>query len=117
LIRILPPTRTLPAVTGRRAVSHLGDGRQVVWEPGRAGAIAVDGEILRDTVPTALQTRFGAASPRAFYEAWTRAECSAKLRGIPILLWLGEFGLAGDPRLQLDTGLVGDAVVTTGRRT
>jgi hypothetical protein len=67
-------------------------------------------------VPRALAERFAPVSNRAFYVSWTRAECAAKLNGIPILLWLRRHGLAADSRLCIETVVTGDLVVTTARR-
>jgi hypothetical protein len=114
-VRILQPPARVHAQPGRRAVSYLGDGRQVVWEPERPGRIAVDAEVFSRPVPAALAARFGPSSARAFFAAWTQAECAAKLNAIPIVVWLRERGLQGDPRLETATHVIGDVVVTTAR--
>lgn len=102
----------------RRAVSYLSDGRQVVWEPREpGGTLAVDAELLDQPVPPALAARFLPVSREAFFVAWTQAECAAKLRAIPLLVWLRDHGLRGDPKLRTCTIVSGDLVVTIAQNT
>lgn len=73
------------------ARSHLADGRCLGWfvpaEPGTT--VAVDAE-LDVPPPPRLAERYG---PAGFWERWTRAECAAKLTGVPIGAWLSRHGL------------------------
>jgi hypothetical protein len=116
-VSVRPATQYVRPSPGTRAVSYLSDGRQVVWEPRDpcAGGLAVDAELLSQSVPPALATRFAPKSRLAFFVAWTQAECTAKLLSVPVLVWLREHGLRGDPHLRLRTILCRDIVITIGR--
>ena len=80
------------SLTGSVTRSYLPDGRCVAWvgpvAPGTA--IAVDAELVDVPVPTALARRFGVDG---FWRRWTRAECAAKLCGIPMATWVQRHGL------------------------
>jgi len=102
-----------------RAVSYLDDGRQVTWELAKRPhrRIACDAERLDQAVPRTLRHKFGVSDPESFFASWTRAEVSAKLSDIPILVWLQLHGL--DETLSsadIRTWVVADRliVVTTG---
>jgi len=117
-VTVLPASLYVRPCPNRRAVSYLSDGRQVVWEPREpGGALAVDAELLGQSVPPALAARFSPVSNEAFFVAWTRVECAAKLRAIPLLVWLRDRGLHGDPQLRMRTIVSGDLVVTIGQNT
>jgi hypothetical protein len=103
------------------ARSHLADGRCLGWfvpaEPGVR--VAVDAE-LDVPPPPGLVARYGGG---VFWERWTRAECAAKLTGVPIAGWLRRHGLEVPalPGLWLrtfrPTDLAPDLVVTLARLT
>ena len=80
------------SLTGAVTRSYLPDGRCVAWvgpvPPGTA--IAIDAELVNMPVPDALERRFGAEE---FWRRWTRAECAAKLSGIPMAVWVQRHGL------------------------
>jgi hypothetical protein len=80
------------SLTGSVARSYLSDGRCVAWVgPVPSGAaIAIDAELVDVPVPAALARRFGVDG---FWRRWTRAECAAKLSGIPMATWLQRHGL------------------------
>lgn len=72
--------------------TRLGDGRQLCWAPAAAldsMTYAVDAEIADRGVPVALGRRTGITRPDVFWPLWTRAEARAKVRDVPILVWIG----------------------------
>ena len=83
------PTDLVDAVTR----SHLADGRCVGWR-GKTPIgldVVVDAELGEQVVPGLLSRRFGIED---FWQRWTRAECAAKLTGVPIVDWIKRHGLA-----------------------
>ena len=105
-LRVGPPAEVVDAHTR----SHLPDGRVVGWYG--APGVVIDAEDATAAPPAALVARFGAED---FWGRWTRAECAAKLAGVPMQLWLGRHGL--DPVGALvETVRLGDLVVSIGRR-
>jgi len=88
-LRIGSPAAMASAVTR----SHLPDGRCVGWYgpvPDRA-TIVIDAESTDRAVPPALARRFG---EDGFWQRWTRAECAAKVSGVPMAVWVTTLGLA-----------------------
>ena len=112
-LRVGSSTSMASAVTR----SHLPDGRCVGWYgPVPDGAsIVIDAEFTDRTVPPALGRRFGHTD---FWLRWTRAECAAKLRDVPILVWLARSGLEpgdGDVYVTVESASLGpDVMVTFG---
>lgn len=82
--------------------SHLGDGRCVAWQ-GRAQDthIVIDAELANQKPPAQLSRKYGDDD---FWERWTRAECAAKLAGVPIAAWLRANGMTSLPgRIEVAT--------------
>ena len=69
--------------------SYLGDGRCVAWQAA-GDHIVIDAELADRPPPPMLARTHGAEE---FWERWTRAECAAKLAGVPIASWLRAQGL------------------------
>ena len=108
---------TRAELAGARTRTHLPDGR-VLGLVGPAEGLAgwvVDAELDVDP-PQALARRFGTDD---FWERWTRAECAAKLAGVPVQRWLGRHGLTDPDRLGFALSTVraesGSLVLSTGR--
>jgi hypothetical protein len=97
--------------------SRLADGREVACDrtapDGRA--VACDAELVAPPPPL-LAGAHGIRDPLAFATAWTRAECSAKLHDVPMLVWLRRNGLEPAADVELETTVTGDVVVTVGLR-
>lgn len=94
-VTVLPGGSDRPAGGAR---SYLADGRLVSWAPPGHPDLrwAIDAELADQPVPPALARRCGCADPALFWPCWTRAEVSAKLLDIPILVWVRRYGLAPD---------------------
>ena len=105
------------APAGIEARSYLADGRVVRWRPRVLSPlrIAVDAELADQSVPPALERRFGVADPRKFWTQWTRVEVCCKLLDVPVLQWLAIRGLASDvPEIAMHTQTLDGLVVTCG---
>lgn len=92
-LRINPPGVRELAISGRRAVCHLDDGRQVVWEPLRPPGrrLAVDAERADRLPRAAIAERHRLPCESApFALAWTELEVHCKLADVPIVVWLRE---------------------------
>lgn len=101
---------TSAGVADARSRSHLGDGRVVGWY-GTPGAV-IDAELASQQVPPAVASRYG---PVDFWVRWTRAECAAKLAGVPIPIWLRRHGLTEPVGVELHTIRLGGTIVTVGQ--
>lgn len=111
--------------------SYLSDGRGVGWNPPSTTSrwqAALDAERLDQRVPVVLQRlarRGSGLDPTSLpaeqlWQQWTRAEVLAKLLDVPILTWIGRYGLTLPDRLPtplpvaVRTLLVEDVVVSVG---
>ena len=72
----------------------------------------MDAEVADQPVPAALARRHRVATEQ-FWHDWTAAEVSAKLTGIPIVVWLRRYGFAALPGVT--TGHLHDLVVSVGQ--
>ncbi|EWT01147.1 hypothetical protein N865_11510 [Intrasporangium oryzae NRRL B-24470] len=100
--------------------TRLADGRLLCWAPGPllGGCVyAVDAEIAEQPVPRALGRRSGLLG-REFWRLWTRAEARAKVRDVPIIVWIDTVAWTADadlpdgPRVEVFTVEAGDLVVS-----
>lgn len=100
--------------------TRLADGRLLCWAPDsvlEGCAYAVDAEIAEQPVPRALARRSGLVG-REFWRLWTRAEARAKVRDVPIIVWIDRVEWTADadlpdgPRVEVDTVEIGDLVVS-----
>ena len=72
----------------------------------------MDAEVADQPVPAALARRHRVATEQ-FWHDWTAAEVSAKLTGVPIVVWLRRYGFAALP--GVNTGRLDDLVVSVGQ--
>jgi hypothetical protein len=121
------PVEVWPAGADHRCVggthTRVADGRLLCWSPEdlpAAASCAVDAEIATQPVPPALRRRSGIADPATFWRLWTRAEVRAKVRDVPIVVWLravdwaGDEDLPGVPPADVATTTVDDLIVSFG---
>lgn len=96
-------------------------GNQMIWHPKRLSnkcAYACDVEDIRYPVSPFLMKKFDQKNTQLFLENWTQTEVLAKLRQVPILIWLKKYGLCpgslNQNRVRVKSFFIQNKVIALG---